>query len=312
MELRALNRFVTVAEELHFGRAAERLHIAESALSRHIQKLEEDLQFDLFNRTNRRVQLTPAGVVFLKQSRSLTAAFRLAVSAARRTAEGKSGFIRVGFVSAALCELIPPVLRSFQKQWPDVELGLFEMSTGQQLHGLLENRIDIGFVRDPILTEPKEFVFESVVRENIAVAVPRNHPLARRSCIHPKTLAKESFIIYPFSEPMSNWEKLVRNICRKAGFEPHVTQRTMQIHTAISLVSAGIGIAMVPISARSVRQKGVAYRPLEERAVTELVVVHRNEKISQVLRNFLTSTREVVGEINEPARRSKKHPVTDK
>src|ERR1700722_17695707 len=126
MELRSLDRFITVAEELHFGRAAERLHIAGSALSRHIQKLEEDLQFDLFNRTNRRVQLTPAGVVFLDQSRSLTGSFRLAVSAARRIAEGKSGFIRVGFVSAALCELLPHVLRSFRKQWPDVELGLFE------------------------------------------------------------------------------------------------------------------------------------------------------------------------------------------
>jgi DNA-binding transcriptional LysR family regulator len=111
---------------------------------------------------------------------------------------------------------------------------------------------------------------------------------------------------------MANWEKLVRNICRKAGFEPHVTQRTMQIHTAISLVSAGIGIAMVPISAESVRQKRVAYRLLEERAVTELVVVDRNKKVSPIVRNFLMSTREVVGKNNELPRRSKKHHVTDK
>ena len=287
MELRSLNRFITVAEELHFGRAAQRLHIAESALSRQIQRLEEDLQFDLFDRTNRRVQLTPAGVVFLDQTRSLTASFDVAVSAARRTAEGKSGFIRVGFVSAALCELIPPVLRSFRKQWPDVELELFEMSTDQQLHGLLDNRIDIGFVRDPMPAEPRELVFETVAREHIAVAVPRNHPLAKRTRIHSKALANESFIIYPSSQPMSNWEKLVRNICRKAGFEPHVVQRTMQITTAISLVSAGIGVAMVPISAENVPQKGVVYRLLEERAVTEMLVAYRNEKSSPVLRNFL-------------------------
>lgn len=302
MELRSLNRFVVIAEELHFGRAAQRLHIAESALSRQVQRLEEDLQFDLFERTNRRVKLTPAGLVFLDQIRPLIASFDAAANAARRAAVGKTGFIRVGFVSAALDQVLPGVLRSFRKECPDVELELSEMTTLQQIRNLQQNRIDIGFVRDPLPAESKELAFETVARERIAVAIPRDHPLAEQTLIDSETLATESFVLYPCSDPMSNWEKLVRRICNNAGFEPHVVQRTMQINTALSLVSAGIGIAMVPLSAGSAPHKGVTYRLLKETAFTELVATYRKQdETSAILLNFLSSIHAVVCEIEKLA-----------
>jgi DNA-binding transcriptional LysR family regulator len=301
MEIKSLDRFIAVADELHFGRAAEKLHIVESALSRQIQRLESELQFDLFDRTNRRVQLTPAGALFLGQMRSLVASFDSAVNLARRTAEGKAGFIRVGFIGSATCEILPSVLRAFREQWPEVELELSEMASIEQLQNLQQKRLDIGFIRGPIPSDPAGLAFETVAREPLAVALPRNHPLTKRTRVRTGALANETFILSCTNKPnrsyptqlMSNWEILFRKICLKAGFEPKITQRTTQINTAISLVSEGIGIAIVPMSAKNLPQRGVVYRPLEEKAVLELLAAYRNGEDSQVLRNFLKSVREV-------------------
>lgn len=300
--LRSLTRFVITAEELHFGRAARRLHLAESALSRQIRRLEEDLQFDLFDRNSRRVQLTPAGAVFLNQTRSLIDSFNAATEAGRRAAEGKTGFIRVGFVSATLCQVLPAVLRLFRTRWPSVVMELFEMPTIQQLQSLQKHRIDIGFVRDPSDPDSKGLAFETIVRERIAVALPKAHSLTKRTRIRAGDLAREPFIIYPSSPPVSNWELLVRSICRKADFEPRVVQRTMQINTAISLVAVGIGVALVPSSAATIQQRGVVYRDLQETAVTELVVAYRKTESSPILGNLLGCVQQVICEINSQAR----------
>jgi DNA-binding transcriptional LysR family regulator len=302
MEIRSLTRFVIIAEELHFGRAAHRLHVAESALSRQIQRLEEDLQFELFDRNSRRVQLTPAGAVFLNQTRSLIDSFNAATEAGRRAAEGKTGFIRIGFVSAALCQVLPAVLHLFRKRWPSVEMELSELPTTQQLQNLQQHRTDIGFVRDPTDPDSKGLVFETVARERIAVAFPKTHFLAKCTRIRVGDLARESFIIYPSSPPVSNWEVLVRSICRKADFEPYVVQRTMQINTAISLVAAGIGIALVPRSAVSILQRGVLYRDLQETTVTELVVAYRKNESSPIVEHFLSSVQQVSCEIKSQVR----------
>ena len=304
MEIQSLNRFIAVADELHFGRAAERLHIVESALSRQIQKIERDLQFALFYRTNRRVLLTPAGAVFLDRTRALVAAFDSAVSMARRTAEGKTGLLRIGFVGSAACELLPSVLRVFREHWSSVELELSEMTTVGQLQSLREKRIDIGFVRGPTPADPEGTRFETVAREPLAVALPRNHALAKRTRVEVKALATESFIVYP-TQSMSNWEKLLRKICMKAAFEPKIAQRTIQINTAISLVSAGMGIAIVPISAKNLPHEGVVYRPLEETAVSELLAAYRIGDDSRVLQNFL----DVMHDIIACATKGRPHPA---
>jgi len=259
--IRSLNRFIAVAEELHFGRAAIRLHIVESALSREMQGLERDLQFQLFDRSSRHVSLTPAGTVFLDQARVVVASLDAAVTAARRAAEGRSGFIRIGFVGSTTFEFLPAVLRFCSKEWPEVELMLSELTTAELLQQLQQRRIHVGFVRWAGPAEREEFLVETVAREPLAVAIPRNHHLVKRTRILPKSLARENFIVYP-TLAMSTWERLLRDVCKMAGFEPKVVQRTVQIHTAISLVSGGIGIALVPLTASNCPQKGVAYRRL--------------------------------------------------
>lgn len=290
--IRSLNRFIAVAEELHFGRAATRLHIVESALSREIQALERDLQFRLLDRTSRRIHLTLAGTVFLDQARVVVASLDAAVTAARRAAEGRTGFIRIGFVGSTTFEFLPAVLRSFRREWPEVELMLSEMTTAELLQQVQQERIHVGFVRWAGPAEREELLVETVAREPLAIAIPRNHPLVKRTRIHPKALAGESFIVYP-PLSMSTWEVLLRNICKTAGFEPNVVQRTVQIHTAISLVSGGIGIALVPLTASNSPQKGVAYRRLAGTTLVDLLVVSKRDESSEAVRNFMNVVRGV-------------------
>jgi DNA-binding transcriptional LysR family regulator len=290
--IRSLNRFIAVAEELHFGRAAKRLHIVESALSREIQALERDLQFQLLDRTSRRIHLTLAGAVFLDHARVVVASLDAAVAAARRAAEGRTGLIRIGFVGSTTFEFLPAVLRFFRREWPEVELMLSEMTTAELLQQVQQERIHVGFVRWAGPAEREELLVETVAREPLAIAIPVNHPLVKRARIHPKALAGESFIVYP-QLSMSTWEVLLRNICKNAGFEPNVVQRTVQIHTAISLVSAGIGIALVPFTASNSPQKGVAYRRLAGATLVDLLVVSKRDESSEAVRNFMNVVRGV-------------------
>jgi DNA-binding transcriptional LysR family regulator len=301
MDFRSIRHFMVVAEELHFGRAARRLNIVQPALSRQIQRLEKDLQFQLFQRKNRRVQLTAAGMVFLEEARAVLASLDAAIRSGRRAAEGKTGWVNIGFVGSASLELLPAILRLFRRQSPEVELTLSDMTTVEQLQRLHEKRIHVGFIRGPVPIEEEGLVFETVAREPLAVAVPKNHSLAKHPRVRTRALAKEAFIVFP-QQPMSAWDVLLRNICHNAGFEPEIVQRTVQIQTAISLVSAGIGVALVPLTARNLMQKGVVYCRLEEKARTELLVAYRQDEISPAVQSFLRTTRDVVRRIEAKMR----------
>jgi len=292
MDFRSLLEFAVVAEELHFGRAAKRLNTVQPAVTRRIQKLEEELQFQLFHRSNRRVQLTTAGSVFLQDSRSLLASLDAAVRHGRLTAQGSTGWINIGFVGSAILELLPAILLSFREHSPEVRLTLSDMTSVEQLLALQQNRIHVGFIRGPVSLE-RALHFETVAREPLVVALPKNHPLAKQSRIQTKMLASEGFILFPH-HPMSTWEILVRHICTRAGFEPNIVQRTVQIQTAISLVSAGIGISLVPTSAKHFIEQGVTYRQLAETEMVELVLASREGEMSPIVQNFLSVARDVV------------------
>jgi len=301
MDFQSLQDFIVVAEELHFGRAAKRLNIVQPALSRRIQKLEEVLRFQLFQRSNRRVQLTAAGSVFLAEARALLASLDAAVLAGQRASEGKTGWINIGFIGSAILDLLPAILRAFRKQAPQVELMLSDLTTVEQIQRLQQRRIHVGFARGPVTPKEVGLVSETIAREPLAVALPRNHPLAKRTRIRTASLANEGFILFP-NHPMSTWEVLVNDICRAAGFEPNVVQRTVQIQTAISLVSAGIGISLVPLTARNLTQKGVVYRRLEEKTTADLLVIYREDETSPTVQHFLSTTREVVRRNQSKAR----------
>jgi len=197
MELRQLHSFMAVAEELHFGRAALRLNLAQPAVSRHIQKLEEELQFKLFLRTKRRVQLTPAGTVYLSQLSTLFPQLSTAVEAASRVARGQTGALSLGFVGGATFDLLPAIVRTYRRQSPGVELILAEMPSAEQVQALKEKRIDAGILRPPV--SGRELSQEIIAHQRLAIALHRDHHLAGRRILRLQMLAHESFILFPNS-----------------------------------------------------------------------------------------------------------------
>jgi DNA-binding transcriptional LysR family regulator len=295
MELRQLRSFITLGEELHFGRAATRLHLAQSALSRQIQQLEEELKFLLFSRTKRRVELTSAGVVFFDKARSVFARVHDAVEAASRVANGQTGWLSIGFVGSAIYGVFPAIIRSFRQSSPAVELILSEMTSAEQLVALREKRVHVGFLRPPVGGE--ELAVETVVHEPLAVALPSHNPLARSRTLPLRALAREPFIVFP-PDPKAHWAEYVVSLCRQAGFEPQIVQKVIEMQTAISLVSAGLGITLVPASAKNIPWKEVVYRKLTApNPAADLVVSYRHDDLSPVLRKFLLTVRKAVRKV---------------
>ena len=285
MDLRQLRYFVAVAEELHFGHAAQRLRVAQPALSRQIQTLEKDLEVQLLFRNRRRVQITPAGRVFLDRARLILARADEAVLAAQRAGGGVSGSLNLGFVGSATYDVLPGVLRDFLQSAPDVELSLLEMTVHAQIEALSEKRIDIGLLRLPPKTEG--LVFRTIAREPLYVALPSSHRLAALQSVRVSALAGEAFVLYP-DHPRPSWTEFVIGLCQQAGFHPIVVQRTVEIQTTLSLVAAGIGVSIVPKCIGNLQRKDVLFRRLAGvRAKTELLVAYREHDPSPVVQTFL-------------------------
>lgn len=277
--------FVAVAEELHFGHAARRLRIAQPALSRQIQALEKDMLVQLLLRNRRRVQITPAGQVFLERARLILARADEAVLAAQRAGGGVSGTLNLGFVGSATYDVLPGVLREFLQAAPHVDLTLSEMTVHAQLEALTEKRIDIGLLRLPAKTEG--LVFRRIAREPLYVALPSSHALAKLPALRLTALSAEPFVLYP-DHPRPSWTEFVIGLCQKAGFRPVVIQRTVEIQTTLSLVAAGIGVSIVPKCIGNLQRKDVVFRRLAGvRAHTELLVAYREQDSSPVVQTFL-------------------------
>jgi DNA-binding transcriptional LysR family regulator len=291
MELRHLRYFIAVAEELHFGRAAARLHIAQPPLSQQIRHLEEELGVPLFTRTKRRVQLTEAGQVFLAEARQTLAQAEQAVRAAQRAHRGEIGRLAVGFVSSATAEVLPAILRMFRARFPEVELTLHELVTSQQVHALRQGRLQMGFLRPPVHDDA--LALETVLREPLVVLLPNTHDLASRRQIPLSALAHESFILPPHT-PGFGLRDHVQQVCQAVGFSPRVSQEALQFQAIIGLVAAGLGISVVPASVRLLRQQGVVYRALQDQTpLREMAIAWRRDDTSSVLQAFLGVVREL-------------------
>ena len=285
MELRHLRYAVALADELHFARAAARLHIAQPPLSQQIKALENELGVRLFDRTSRRVGLTDAGAAFIAEARRTLASAEQAIEAARRAARAETGRLAVGYVSSASYELLPAVLRAFRRRAPDVLLVLEEMNSSEQSRGVLAGTLDVGFVRRPPPTD-RRLAGTVVRREPIVVAVPRDHALAAARAIRLRELALEPFVIFP-ARPRPSWADVTLDLCRSAGFEPRVVQEAVEMVSALSLVAAGIGIALVPGAVRAVRRPGVVFRPLTPAPWSEVMLIRRNEPPTALIARFL-------------------------
>lgn len=285
MELRHLRYFIAVAEELHFGKAAERLCIAQPPLSQQIQQLEKEIGFSLFNRTQRKVELTDAGRLFLDEARSALANLEKAATAGRRIARGEVGWLGIGFVGTATYRYLPAILSEFRQRYPDVELVLRELVTARQADALREKRIHVGLARPAIHEE--DLVCKAIVKEQLMAVLPQHHRMSQWKKCELSALSSERFVLFP-RYPKPSYADYIYGICAGYGFTPNVVQESAEIHTAISLVAAGIGITLAPESVCTAHREGVVYIPIASPdTATELNLVYRHGDHSPVLQNFL-------------------------
>ncbi len=268
MELRHLHYFIAVAEELHFSRAAARLHMAQPPLSQQIRQLEEELGFQLFHRTQRKVELTAAGHIFLAAVRQVLRSLDQAVQKGQQASRGEVGRLAIGFVSSTAYNILPPILQAFHRQTPGVKLELQELTTREQIQAVLSGKLDIGFVRPPV--EAAELTATIIFREPLMVALPEFHPLRDRDTISIRLLVDEPFIMFPRPVAPGLHDQIL-SVCLQAGFNPQVTQEAIQMQTIVSLVAAEMGVAIVPLSLQNLQRQGVVYKPLQE--VTPMVEV---------------------------------------
>ena len=281
MELRHLRYFRTVASELHFGRAAEKLHIAQPPLSHQIRQLETELGFELFNRTKRSVALTPAGHVFLTQVDRIFQQLEQAIEIGRKTSRGELGQISIGFVGSATYNILPSILQQFRDRYPQVHIELHELTTDRQLIWLHEGRIDIGLMRPPII-EP-DVSSQVIFQESLVVALPVTHQLATMATIDLASLATEPFILFPRQLAPGLYDPII-TICQAAGFSPLVVQECIQMQTIVSLVSANMGVSILPESIKEVQRYGVVYKPIQDPTIPVSILVSRLATISIVWR----------------------------
>lgn len=289
MELRHLRYFIAVAEELHFGRAAARLHLAQPALSQQIRRLEEEINVQLFHRTKRRVTLTEPGAVFLEKARLTVSHAGEAVVSAQKANRGEVGELSVGFVGSAAFEFLPEVLKKFRSSFPEVGLVLQELTTTQQLAALHTAQIRVGLLRPPISDSNIET--ETVACEPWVIAIPRSHPLHGRSRVALRQFATDPFIGTPRALGPGLHDQAL-SLCLQSGFSPRVVQEAIQMATIVSLVAFGIGVALVPGSVEKLGRRDVLYMPLQGSPKVEMALAWRREDRNSVLSNFIRIVRD--------------------
>jgi len=290
VELRHLRYFVAVAEELHFHRAAARLHISQPPLSQQIRALERELGVSLLERNRRRVELTPAGASFLESARAILDSVDRAASTARRVANGELGSLSIGFVgSAMLSPKLPAILRDFRTRYPDVELHLRELPTAEQLEALVARRIDLGVIRGPVVISANAGVFDFVViqREGLVVALPDTHPLATKTRLHAADLRGETFVILPRREAPGLFASLA-SVMGDVGGVPEDAIEVTEMQTIIGLIASGTGVSLIPASVGESERPGVTFRPLADPSpAIELQVAWRAGERSALRDGFL-------------------------
>jgi DNA-binding transcriptional LysR family regulator len=287
MELRLLKYFIAVAEELHFTRAADRLHIAQPPLSQQIKQLEEELGARLLERSKRQVELTIAGKAVLEEARRTIAQAERVAIVARRAVRGEVGELSVGFSSSAPYTMLPAIIRTFRARYADVKLTLHEGSTEDLIAKLRAGAIDAGFVRAPSGEDAAGLAVMPILREPLVAALPQGHRLRRQKQVAIRALKGEQFVLPPRHAAPVLYDQII-GLCRRGGFEPRVAQEATQMQTIVSLVSAGLGVAIVPASIQELHRARVLYRSLQPNDVmTEMALVYDAGSRSQVLRVFV-------------------------
>jgi DNA-binding transcriptional LysR family regulator len=294
MELKHLTSFIAVAEQLSFVRAADRLYLSQPALTGQIQRLEEELGVQLLARNRRSVKLTDAGKVFLVEARATLSRARQAADRAQKAARGEIGRLRIGFVSSAALEIVPSIVVAFRKQHPEVTLDLMNLRTVSQVKKLISKNLDIGFLRLPLSNEQLRTTV--VHREPFLLVLPKGHPRARDKQVQIAHLQDERFVAYGRRWAPGFFDSVIQ-MCLKEGFSPNIVQETGEMYTAIALIAAGAGIAILPRSVVLAQSKNIVMKPLAGKVpVSEIAIATRAGNSSLIVRSFIELAAEKCGD----------------
>jgi DNA-binding transcriptional LysR family regulator len=305
MELRHLRYFVAVAEELHFGHAASRLHTSQPSLSQQIRNLERELKVQLLLRTKRRVELAPAGQKFLEEARVILAAADRAVGLAREAAREMTHKLVIGIYPETDWRLLGRTLRLFAEHVPSVKIVFDNLTPDAQVEALNEGRIDVGFVALPL--EAEGVASESTGRVRLMVALPEKHSMARKPVLRLEELSKEAYTLWPRHFSPASYDQLLA-IFRQAGFGPPITMEggLPSTHTVLGMIAAGLTIALVDPGLRQMAAPGVVFRALAGPGIfTETGVIYRRDDRSPILKSFLQELRTTAGRRKVPRQRDR-------
>lgn len=298
LELRHLRYFVAVAEELHFGRAARRLHMAQPPLSQQIRQLERLVGTELLRRTSRRVELTPAGAAFLEGARRTLATASGALEEARRVGRGEVASVRVGFTDSAALSIFPAAVRKHRRAFPEVHLEMLEGPTRTHVQAVEDTLLDVALVRGPIAPSPGVMV-ETVFREPLVVALHASHRLSACPSVALGALRDEPMVLFPrhLAPAFHDW---ITRLCMEKGFVPGVAHNGAEYQTILSLVAADLGVSLVPASVRSIAPPDVRFRPLLDCSETaEIAMVYRPDRVFAAMSAFLETLRGIHLEVGE-------------
>jgi DNA-binding transcriptional LysR family regulator len=285
IDLRHLRYFVAVAEELHFGRAAARLGIQQPPLSQQIKQLETELGHALFTRTSRSVSLTAAGEELLDRTRRTLNRLNEDLNAVKRIGRGEVGTLNIGFAGSAMLSALPDVIKSYRREYPDVQLSLREMVTSESVAHLRDGTIDLGFLRDP--GEIDGLIIHSLLRESFVAILPAKHRLAKQKSVSATQLKGNPFIFYRRSVGPVAYDRTI-GVLERAGFTPEIVQEAMQWPTAIRLVAAGLGVSIAPACVAKMSTPGVVFRRIITKdAFTEIALGRRDEPITPTVEAFV-------------------------
>jgi DNA-binding transcriptional LysR family regulator len=295
-----LHAFVVLAEERHFGHAADRLGISQPPLSQQIRRLEDKVGHPLFHRAPGEIALTPAGRELLPAARHALSALADGLASARAAGSGQAGRLRIGFSASLALTVLPGLLRAFRNQFPDVHLDIQEMTTVPQIAALHDRTIDIGLLREP--SAETGLGFRTVLTEPFVAVLPTGHPLAAQRTIQVAQLSDTPFVLPP-REVGPGLHDRITELCGTAGFTPQVMQRAVEWQTVCALVGAGLGVSLAPACTRHIRLKGVTFRTIAPDVIsTSVAVAWRDDDPNPLVANLLsTISRQPPGTPRPPA-----------
>lgn len=309
MNLRQLQYFIVLADELHFRRAAERLKITQAPLSIAIQMLERELGGALFHRTKRHVELTELGVTFQKDALDITERIDRSLSNIKDIVAGEAGQIRIGFTAAAsLLSFFPNMVCAFRQKYPKVQLTLSDLTSAKQIEALLARKIDVGIIRGKSELQPPEVSFTRLIRDPLVVAMHADNHLRDVPNLKLADLRDEPFLFYPPNSGIGVYEVL-QALCAKRGFSPNIVQEVFDSSAIVCLAATGLGIAVVPSELQLINVPDVIFKPLaDEDAVTDVWMINRAGEQSSLIASFKHMTQT---SLNAWKARNPRGPMTD-